>query len=166
MAKTGHSNRGNDWGTASSGDSEALFDPGDGGGAGPPTGYGDRSDGSDRSDIEVPQSLLPGPFNYGFPLQSMSSITNPPEAVQSLSSILGAPDAVVRACVQAIATAAEPYYVVSVDVASSGPLRQERRGVVAPLEVRIQYARQGGIEVRESQVDCRLDEAGDVVALR
>ena len=83
-----------------------------------------------------------------------------------MSSILGAPDAVVRACAQAISTAAEPYHVVSVDAASSGPLRLERRDVVAPLEVRIRYARQGGIEVRHSQIDCRLNEAGNVDALR
>jgi hypothetical protein len=106
-----------------------------------------------RSDIELPQSLLPGPSNYSFPLQSLSSIP-------------GTPDAVVRACVQAIATAAKPYGVIRIDAASSGPLRARRRGAVAPLEVRIQYARRGGVEVRQSQVDCRLNAAGAVVALR
>jgi len=36
----------------------------------------------------------------------------------------------------------------------------------APIEVRIDYARQGGgIEVRQARVGCRLDAAGQVVAV-
>jgi hypothetical protein len=106
-----------------------------------------------RSDIELPQSLVPDGSTYGFPLQA------------TLDSIPGTPDAVVRVCVQAIVTAAKPYGVVRVDAASSGPLRARRRGAVASLEVRVEYARQGGIEVRQSQVSCSLDAAGGVVGL-
>ncbi|MDW6025816.1 hypothetical protein SAZ10_29035 [Mesorhizobium sp. BAC0120] len=92
-------------------------------------------------------------MTYGYPMQA------------ALNPIPGTPDAVVRACIEAITTAARPYGVVHVDAASSGPLRARRRGAVAPLQVRVQYARQGGVEVRQSQVGCRLDAAGEVVGL-
>ena len=78
-------------------------------------------------------------------------------------SIRGTPNPVVRVCALAIETAARPYGAVGVDASSSGPLRRQGRGTLAPLRVRIQYSRQGGIEIRQAQVTCHLDAAGGVV---
>ncbi|CDX21700.1 conserved exported hypothetical protein [Mesorhizobium sp. ORS 3324] len=77
----------------------------------------------------------------------------------------GAPAAVVRACRAAITRAAMSLGAVRVYAASAGPLRQRRGALTAPIEVRIAYKRQGGIEVRQARVDCRLDTAGKVTAV-
>ncbi|CDX21703.1 conserved exported hypothetical protein [Mesorhizobium sp. ORS 3324] len=77
----------------------------------------------------------------------------------------GTPAAVVRACRAAIARAAIPLDAVRVYAASAGPLRQRRGLLTAPIEVRIAYKRQGGIEVRQARVGCRLDTAGKVTAV-
>lgn len=84
-----------------------------------------------------------------------------------LTAIPGTPPAVVRVCRQAIMSAATPLGALRVHVVSAGPLRRHRRGALtAPIEVRIDYARQGGIEVRQARVGCRLDAAGKVVAVK
>ena len=106
---------------------------------------------SGRSDISLPRNLMPDGLSWGFALQA------------PLRAIPGTPNSVVRICVQAIERAAMPYGVVRVDAASSGPLRRQRHGTLAPLRVRIQYARQGGVEVRQARVSCRLDAAGGVI---
>ena len=106
---------------------------------------------SGRSDISLPRNLMPDGLSWGFALQS------------PLRAIPGTPNSVVRICVQAIERAAMPYGVVRVDAASSGPLRRQRHGTLAPLRVRIQYARQGGVEVRQARVSCRLDATGGVI---
>ena len=77
-------------------------------------------------------------------------------------SIRAIPNPVVRVCALAIETAARSYGAVGVDASSSGPLRRQGRGTLAPLQVRIQYSRQGGIEIRQAQVTCHLDAAGGV----
>ncbi|MDX8492285.1 hypothetical protein RFN29_11900 [Mesorhizobium sp. VK22B] len=61
--------------------------------------------------------------------------------------------------------AAKPLGAVRVYAASAGSLRQGRGGLNAPIEVRIDYERQGGIEVRQARVGCRLNAAGMVVAV-
>ena len=106
---------------------------------------------SGRSDISLPRNLMPGGLSWGFALHA------------PLRAIPGTPNSVVRICVQAIERAAMPYGVVRVDAASSGPLRRQRHGTLAPLRVRIQYARQGSVEVRQARVSCRLDATGGVV---
>ena len=106
---------------------------------------------SGRSDISLPRNLMPDGLSWGFALQA------------PLRAIPGTPNSVVRICVQAIERAAMPYGVVRVDAASSGPLRRQRHGTLAPLRVRIQYARQGGVEVRQARVSCRLDATGGVI---
>ena len=106
---------------------------------------------SERSDISLPRNLMPDGLSWGFALQA------------PLRAIPGTPNSVVRICVQAIERAAMPYGVVRVDAASSGPLRRQRHGTLAPLRVRIQYARQGGVEVRQARVSCRLDATGGVI---
>ncbi|MCF6099097.1 hypothetical protein [Mesorhizobium muleiense] len=77
----------------------------------------------------------------------------------------GIPPAVVRACRTAIASAATPLGAVLVHAVSAGPLQQRRGALTAPIEVRIHYARQGGVEVRQARVGCRLDAAGRVTAV-
>lgn len=77
----------------------------------------------------------------------------------------GIPPAVVRACRTAIASAAAPLGAVRVQAVSAGPLQQRRGALTARIEVRIHYARQGGVEVRQARVGCRLDAAGRVTAV-
>ena len=77
----------------------------------------------------------------------------------------GTPPSIVRACRKAISSAARPFGAVRVSAVSAGPVDQGRDGVTAPIEVRIIYARQGKIEVRQAQVGCRLDALGGVAAV-
>jgi hypothetical protein len=84
----------------------------------------------------------------------------------SLRAIRGTPPAVVRACRNAILSAARPLGAVRVQAASAGPLSRQRRGALtAPIVVRIDYASGGGIKVRQAKVTCRLDAAGKVIAV-
>ncbi|SIT58440.1 conserved exported hypothetical protein [Mesorhizobium prunaredense] len=92
-------------------------------------------------------------ITYGYPL--MAPLIAKP----------GIPPAVVRACRTAIASAATPLGAVRVHAVSAGPLQQRRGALTAPIEVRIHYARQGGVEVRQARVGCRLDAAGRVTAV-
>lgn len=85
--------------------------------------------------------------------------------VAPLKARSGIPKSVVRACRTAIASAAAPLGAVRVHAVSAGPLRQRRGALTARIEVRIHYARQGGIEVRQARVGCRLDAAGRVTAV-
>ena len=83
-----------------------------------------------------------------------------------LKAVRGTPPAVVRACQNAILSAARPLGAVRVKAASAGTLSRQRRGTLtAPIAVRIDYASQGGIEVRQAKVTCRLDAAGKVIAV-
>jgi hypothetical protein len=76
----------------------------------------------------------------------------------------GTPQQVVQDCRAAIVAAAIPYGVVRVDAASAGPMRSARGGFAAPVEFRIVYNRQGGLETRQAAINCRLNTAGRVVA--
>ncbi len=79
----------------------------------------------------------------------------------------GAPTAIVQVCRDSIVAAARPLGVVHVDAAGLGPVQARRDGVRSlPVNVRIVYARQGGHEVRQSRITCRLDRRGVVLALR
>ncbi|MER8390277.1 hypothetical protein NKJ46_34260, partial [Mesorhizobium sp. M0166] len=69
------------------------------------------------------------------------------------------------ACRTAIVAAATPLGAVNVHAVSAGALRQGRGGLTAPIEVRIDYAGKGGIEVRQAQVSCRLNASGRVTAI-
>jgi hypothetical protein len=82
-----------------------------------------------------------------------------------LKAIPGTPAAVVQACRAAIMSAATPLGAVSIHAVSAGALRQLRGELTAPIKVRIDYARQGGIEVRQARVGCRLDAEGRVTAV-
>ena len=43
-------------------------------------------------------------------------------------------------------------------------MRSARGGFAAPVEFRIVYNRQGGLETRQATINCRLNTAGRVVA--
>jgi hypothetical protein len=54
-----------------------------------------------------------------------------------------------------------------VDAASAGPLnRTQDGGFMAPIAVRVVYARANTSQTRQSRVACQLNAAGAVVALR
>ncbi|MER8784497.1 hypothetical protein NKI72_22045 [Mesorhizobium sp. M0437] len=91
----------------------------------------------------------------GYPFVSLGLLTAKP----------GTPILIVRACRAAIMAAAMPLGAVRVHAASAGALDQRRGALTAPIEVRIDYARKGGIEVRQAQVSCRLDASGRVTAI-
>jgi hypothetical protein len=78
----------------------------------------------------------------------------------------GTPPRIVQTCRNSILNAAKPYGVLRADVVSAGEAKRGARGMVtAPVLARITYARQGGNEVRQSRVTCRLNAKGLVVAL-
>jgi hypothetical protein len=117
-----------------------------------------------RHSIALPPILLPSrsghdksvPSIVGYPLRTRALLRAKP----------GTPSAVVRVCRSAIVSAATPHGAVLVQAVSAGPLSRQPRGALsAPVEVRIDYARQGGIEVRQARIRCRLDAAGRVIAV-
>lgn len=109
--------------------------------------------------ISLPSTLRPsnagrgdvGRIVTGYPFEPLASLKAKP----------GTPPAVVSACRAAIASAARPLGAVRVSAVSAGPMRQRRAALLAPIEVRIQYAGQ----VRQAKVRCRLDAAGRVTAV-
>ena len=111
-----------------------------------------------RQSMVLPPILRPskaGEGDKGYPVGSLGPLKAKP----------GTPAAVVRACRAAIMSAATPLGAVRVHAVSAGALRQRRSALTAPIEVRIDYARRGGIEVRQAQVGCRVDTAGRVTAI-
>ncbi len=87
-------------------------------------------------------------------------------AVTAIEAIPGTPGATVRACRDAIASAASPFGVVSIRATSAGSVRRLSRGAVsAPIAVRIHYKRQGGPEIRQARIRCHLDATGKVIRL-
>ncbi|WP_095089592.1 hypothetical protein [Mesorhizobium sophorae] len=118
-----------------------------------------------RHAVALPRSLRPSKGGRDTFWSNTTGYPTRPLPVP-LKAIPGTPSAVVRVCRQAIMSAAKPLGAVRVYAASAGTLRRHRRGALtAPIEVRIDYARQGGIEVRQARVGCRLDAAGQVVAV-
>ena len=113
-----------------------------------------------KQSVVLPSILRPskvgeGHSTKGYPFGSLGPLKRKP----------GTPAAVVRACRAAIISAATPLGAVRVRAVSAGALRQRRGALTAPIEVRIDYARKGGIEVRRAQVGCRLDARGKVIAI-
>ncbi|BCG72086.1 hypothetical protein MesoLj113a_32440 [Mesorhizobium sp. 113-1-2] len=113
-----------------------------------------------RQSIVLPPVLRPskdgqGDLTRGYPFGALEGLTAKP----------GTPAAVVQACRTAIMSAAKPLGAVRVRAVSAGALRQFGGALTAPIKVRIDYARRGGIEVRQAQVGCRLDKAGRVTAV-
>jgi len=74
---------------------------------------------------------------------------------------------IVELCRSSIAAAAVRYGAIRVDAAGAGQTsRLARGGFMAPLQVRVVYARANARQVRQSRVACQLNSAGSVVALR
>ena len=116
-----------------------------------------------RQSIHLPRTLWPSKAGGS---RSARTMGYPLLFVAPLKAIPGTPLAVVRVCRQAIASAARPLGAVSVRAASAGPLSRQRRGVLtAPIQVRIDYAQQGRMEVRQARIRCRLDAAGRVIGV-
>ena len=119
---------------------------------------------SARASIVLPRILWPlkkkrAQYERGewaYPLRTLSAIVAVP----------GTPSPVVRACRQAIASAASPLGAVRVRAASAGSLIRHRSGAfTAPLTVSIDYADQDGIQVRQARIRCRLDASRRVIAV-
>lgn len=113
-----------------------------------------------RQSISLPSVLRPSRTGRG-----NSTLGYPFGSVGPLKAIPGTPAAVVQACRTAIISAAKPLGAVRVRAVSAGALRQRRGALTAPIQVRIDYAGRGGIEVRQAKVGCRLDKAGRVTAI-
>ncbi|MBZ9770361.1 hypothetical protein LB526_26770 [Mesorhizobium sp. CA6] len=113
--------------------------------------------------ISLPSVLKPssarggefGRFGAGYPFAPLVSLKAKP----------GTPPKVVSACRAAIMSATTPLGAVRVYAVSAGPMRQRKAGLAAPIEVRINYALPGGIQVRQAKVLCRLSATGKVIAV-
>lgn len=78
----------------------------------------------------------------------------------------GVPDDVVRACYDAIKSAAAPFGAASVRVASAGSVHRLRPNTIsAPVQVSIDYVHQGRVETRQAPVECELNAEGSVIGL-
>ena len=116
-----------------------------------------------KSGINLPSTLTPS--NAGRGEFGRVAIGYPFGPLASMKAKPGAPPEVVSACRAAIVSAAKPLGAVHVNVVSAGPIRQHQAALMAPIKVRIQYANQGGLQVRQAEVICRLDRARRVVAV-
>jgi hypothetical protein len=83
-------------------------------------------------------------------------------ALAPLRSLPGIPQNFIAACREQLLEAARPYGVMRMDASSAGRLRPVRGGQAAPLQVRIIYARRGGPEVRQANVNCIISADGAV----
>jgi hypothetical protein len=97
---------------------------------------------------------------------ALGTLGYPPRPVTALRARVGVLPALVRTCRTAIASSASRLGATKVEAVSAGRQRQMGELVHAPLYVRIQYARQGGPEIRQAKVSCRVNTAGQVVAVR
>ncbi|WP_046861851.1 hypothetical protein [Microvirga massiliensis] len=78
----------------------------------------------------------------------------------------GTPIEVVQKCWQVALTAARAHAadlnveLIRVEATSAGPMRRTGRGQVAPIEVGVVYTTPKGREVRQGDIDCRIDRRG------
>ena len=102
-------------------------------------------------------------------LSPEAALGTPGEAtfgIQLKAAILGTPENDVNSCRAAIEVAATPFGLSSVRVRAAGSVRRLGEGAISvPLDVHIEYARQGGIEIRQAPIRCDLDASGTVVGL-
>jgi hypothetical protein len=102
-------------------------------------------------------------------LVGIASYASQPSSVPRLQYRPGTPDAVVESCRQAVITAARAHAaemgaeLVRVDAASAGEMRRVGRLQSAPVEVGVVYSRPSGQEVRQGDIECRVDRRGRVV---
>ena len=108
-----------------------------------------------RLSLDPPFALLPL-------IESRNSSGESP-----IDALPGVPAGVVRACRDAIASAAAPFGATGVHVSSAGFVHQlSLDSLSAPVEVSIDYARQGGVETREAVINCELTMTGSVIGLK
>ncbi|WP_292615310.1 hypothetical protein [Mesorhizobium sp.] len=94
------------------------------------------------------------------------SASNSPSTVSPIKALPGVPDEVVRACHDAIESAAAPFGATSVRVSSAGSIRRLSPDTIsAPVEVSIDYVRQGKVETRQAPIKCELNATGGVIGL-
>ena len=113
-----------------------------------------------RKSMVLPPVLRPSKSGRGFTKGYPFGFLGPLEAIP------GTPKVVVQACRSAVMSAAKPLGAIRVRAASAGALRKRRGAISAPINVRVDYARQGGIEVRQAKVNCSLDRAGRVTGIK
>lgn len=112
-----------------------------------------RSAGAGRS-LDLPANLQP------------PSASNSPSTVSLIKALPGVPDEVVRACHDAIESAAAPFGATSVRVSSAGSIHQLSPDMIsAPIEVSIDYVRQGKVETRQAPIKCEVNATGRVIGL-
>lgn len=112
-----------------------------------------RSVGAGRS-LDLPATLQP------------PSASNSPSTVSPIEALPGVPDEVVRACHDAIESAAAAFGATSVRVSSAGSIRRLSPDTIsAPVEVSIDYGRQGNVETRQAPIKCELNATGRVIGL-
>ena len=116
----------------------------------------------ERPSIELPATLQPPRgSNREALIDSFEPLTP-----KSIVRTPGIPDDVVRACRAAIEAAAAPFGAIDVRVSSAGSTyRSSPDTLSVPIDVSIDYARQGGVETRQSPVTCDLNAAGTVIGL-
>lgn len=112
-----------------------------------------RSAGTGRS-LDLPANLQP------------PSASNSPSTVSPIKALPGVPDEVLRACHDAIESAAAPFGATSVRVSSAGSMRRLSPDTIsAPIEVSIDYGRQDKVETRQAPIKCELNATGRVIGL-
>ncbi|MBD2745408.1 hypothetical protein IC232_01760 [Microvirga sp. BT688] len=110
------------------------------------------------SDVSLPSSLIPR-------LESSRAERGHLVDVRTIQA--GVSGQVIELCRTSIAAAAVRYGAIRVDAAGAGRTsRLAHGGLMAPLQVRVVYARASVRQVRQSRVACQLNSAGAVVALR
>jgi hypothetical protein len=80
-------------------------------------------------------------------------------------AVAGTPMETVATCRAAILNAAASYNPVYATTASAGSPRATGRGLVAPIQTKLIFMRQGGYEVRQSKVSCAISPEGLVAGL-
>lgn len=114
-----------------------------------------RAQGEDTVLVYVP--------NTGF-------VRGTPEAVASIGARLEpaqGPNRTVDACRDVVESEASKIGARTVEAASAGPHRRNRRGQYeGPVRMRITYATQNGYEVREATMTCIVDAGGKIVDAR
>jgi hypothetical protein len=110
------------------------------------------------NDLSLPSSLIP---------RLESSQAERGDLIGVRAAQAGVSGQVVELCRTSIAAAAVRYGAIRVDAAGAGRTsRLAHGGLMAPLQVRVVYARANARQVRQSRVACQLNSAGTVVALR
>lgn len=111
-----------------------------------------------KADLSLPSSLVP------LIEPSRAERENPIDMRTMRAGVSGQ---IVELCRTSVAAAALRYGAVRVDAAGAGRMTRLSGGeLMAPLQVRIVYARANARQVRQSRIACRLNAAGSVVALR